>query len=203
MTMNPPIRHPLGLPSGSIRALLTFIVLGQIWALMCLQNDIPLYLIFLMFLVLGSFFAAHGHTITGQPSPLHLPRGSLRTLVVLGFLAVLGYRYYIHRDIVTLWELKADLREQPTLPVILLGGFFIGVFFGHVVVRMISGSKGEPYWYQDIKAWLALLSALGLATEVIIQFVINPSLPPGKELDLPQWQAFLGAVIAFYFGART
>src|ERR1700736_4109165 len=86
-------RQPLGLPAGSVRAILTFIILALIWTLMLLPKDkvkdIPLYLFYLMFLSLGSFFAAHGRSIagplTGTRSPLYLPRGSLRFLIILGF----------------------------------------------------------------------------------------------------------------------
>ena len=48
-------RQPLGLPAGSVRAILTFIVLGLVWTVMLLPNsgEIPLYLYYLMFLCLG------------------------------------------------------------------------------------------------------------------------------------------------------
>src|SRR5712691_5655550 len=125
------IRQPLGLPAGSVRALLTFIVLGLIWALMLLQKEIPLYLFYLMFLILGSFFAAHGHSIAGPAgdsrNPLYLPRGTLRTLIILGFAAVLGWRYYVNPDWRALLEIKQAVVEQPYLPLVLLGGFFLGV----------------------------------------------------------------------------
>src|SRR6266851_4385353 len=113
-------RQPLGLPAGSVRALLTFMVLGLIWALMLLpeekQIQIPLYLYYLMFLILGSFFAAHGQSIAGPASPLYLPRGTLRTLIIAGFLAVLGYRYYVHQDIEDLLNVREPLLQQPFLP---------------------------------------------------------------------------------------
>src|SRR5262245_66574110 len=80
------LRQPLGLPAGSVRALLALMVMGMIWTLMLLPEEqhvkIPLYLFYLMFLILGHYFAAHGHTIrgpkTGPASPLHLPRGTIR-----------------------------------------------------------------------------------------------------------------------------
>src|SRR2546427_12038141 len=101
-----PVRYPLAMPPGSVRAILTFIVMGLVWALMLQPPDkgigIPLYLYYLMFLVLGSFFAAHGRSIAApdaaSASPLYLPRGTLRTLLILGFLAVLGWKYYAYGD---------------------------------------------------------------------------------------------------------
>jgi hypothetical protein len=208
-------RHALGLPAGSIRALLTLMVLGLIWTLMLLPEDrkvgIPLYLFYLMFLILGHFFAAHGHSIagptTGPGHPLYLPRGTLRTLIVVGFLAVFGYRYYVTRDWQTLLQLNPpvpeQLMEQPYLPLVLIIAFFIGVLAARLFHRPTPLQPGGAPWVQDIEAWVALLATLGLAAEIIIQVVINPSMSPDRQLNLPNWQMALAAVICFYFGVRS
>src|SRR5207248_4431468 len=91
-------------------------LLGTIWTLILIAPEdvvqIPLYLYYLMFLVLGHFFAAHGRSIAGphtsSASPLYLPRGSLRTLIVLGFAAVLGWRYYTNRVVLQLEPSEMD-----------------------------------------------------------------------------------------------
>src|SRR5262249_40544972 len=104
----PPRRHALGLPAGSIRALLAFGVLALLWALLLNYvrqkgegADLPklpvdfIYLQYLMILILAHFFTAHGHTIgpkVSTGSPLGLPRGSIRFLLLLG---VLGLAYYL------------------------------------------------------------------------------------------------------------
>lgn len=200
-------RHPLGLPAGSVRALLTLMILGLIWGLLLLPEEkgirVPLYLYYLMFLVLGHFFAAHGHSIagpaTGPASPLYLPRGTLRTLIILGFLAIFAYRYYVYRDYGQVFKLGEPLLQQPYLPLVILGGFFLGVFLNHVVLRM----AGTTPWYQDILAWFALLATLGLGAEVIIQLIINPSLEPGQQLHPYEWHLVLAAITSFYFGVRS
>jgi hypothetical protein len=199
------IRHPLGLPAGSVRGLLALMVVGLIWILMLLPPDrfvpVPLYLYYLLFLIVGHYFAAHGQRFggpeTGQRAPLHLPRGTVPLLIVLGFVGVLGWRYYTERD----WaELQPSVQEQPWLPVILLAAFFLGIAMNRVINTVFSR---PPYWYQDIQAWLALLAMFGLFAEVMIQTVINPSLPAERRLQLPQVQAVLTAIVGFYFGART
>src|SRR5207302_10412056 len=117
-------------------------------------------------LVLGHFFAAHGHSIagpqTGDHSPLYLPRGTLRFLIMVGFIGVFGYRYYLHRDPQALLHLQAPLLDQPYLPFVLVGAFFIGVFVSRVIGRMLSGADGPPPWFQDVLAWFSLLATLGL-----------------------------------------
>jgi hypothetical protein len=196
------------LPAGSVRALLTLMVLSLVWALMAKGIQIPIYLYYLMFLVLGSFFAAHGHSIagpaTGSASPLYLPRGTLRTLIIVGFLAVLIWRYYEYQDLNALMDLKPPTdTEQTVLPFVLVAAFFLGVIFSRTLGRMFGGPQGPAPWVQDIQAWLALLATLALGAEVIIQLVINPGLPPERQLTLPRWQAVLTAITGFYFGARS
>src|ERR1700723_2479790 len=92
----PQTRHALGLPAGSVRALLAFGVLGLSWLLVWRygQNNekLPLAFIYLQYLgvlILAHFFAAHGGTIgphTGTRSPLALPRYTVRLLLVAGYL---------------------------------------------------------------------------------------------------------------------
>ena len=210
----PPVRaqrQPLGLPAGSIRALLTLMILGTIWTLMLLpeQNHvrIPLFLFYLMFLILGHYFAAHGHTIrgpkTGPASPLHLPRGSIRFLIILGFAAVLGYRYYLYRDLQHAFALEEPLSERPYLPLTLVGAFFLGLFMSRIVGRSLSGPDGPPAWFHDFQAWIALLAAIGLVIVILILFVINPGVSEEYKIDWPTLENVLAAIISFYFGMRS
>src|SRR5262249_19241883 len=99
-------RHPLGLPAGSIRALLTFLILGTIAILLLMPKEkgiqVPPYLYYLTLLVIGSYFGARSHTPRPADSlewsPLFLPRGSIRLLIILGFFGVLGWGYYQDRS---------------------------------------------------------------------------------------------------------
>src|SRR5262245_39527315 len=92
-------RHPLGLPPGSVRAMLSLMICGLFWILISLPADknvpIPLFLYFLLSLILV-FFVAHGSTIgraSGSlQSPLHLPRGTFRVFIVLGSAAAVGWQ---------------------------------------------------------------------------------------------------------------
>jgi hypothetical protein len=182
-------------------------VLGIIWAMMILRLPIPLYLFYLMFLILGHYFAAHGHSIrgpnTGSTSPLHLPRGSIRLIIVLGFIGVLGYRYYANRDFDSLLTLEQPLLEQPYLPFILVGAFFLGIFMARVVGGAIGRRAGPPAWFQDFQAWIALLATVGLTGVIIVRFVINRSVSEEQQLTGPGLQTVLAAIISFYFGLRS
>jgi hypothetical protein len=184
--------------------------MGQIYVLLLLPDDkavrVPIYLYYLMFLVVGHYFAAHGHSMAspalGKASPLHLPRGSVRALLILGFIAVLGWRYYVTRDWSTLLKIKEPLLDQPYLPLVLVGAFFLAHVLSHLFGGLVGHSAEGAYWLHDLRSWFALIAGFGLGVEVIIQFVINPSLDPERQLNLPNLQMFLAAIVAFYFGAR-
>ena len=105
----PPPRHPLGLPAGSVRAVLALSVLGLLWLLALRplpgqgealgKIQLPsafMNLQILMVLILAHFFAAHGHSIrrdASQRSPLGLPRGTIRFLLLAGYLGLAVYLY--------------------------------------------------------------------------------------------------------------
>src|SRR5579885_1827161 len=69
------LRHALGLPAGSVRALLGFMVMGLVWTLMLLGKEVPLYLQYLMFMILGHYYAvrrAAPPVDVAEPEPLYL-----------------------------------------------------------------------------------------------------------------------------------
>lgn len=209
--LKPAPRHALGLPAGSIRALLALSVLGLLW-LLALQPwpgqpgaayEIKLPSAFmdlqiLMVLILAHFFAAHGHTIrTGGAgrSPLGLPRGSVRFLLLAGYLALAAFLYY-----------KQPTFEYPsTSAIILLLVLASGFFLGHVLTGAVRTLWGGvlPYWFQDVQAWVALLAIGSMGVLLVIMLFINPSLPQEVQVS-PQWvEAILAALVGFYFGARS
>jgi hypothetical protein len=200
-------RHPLGLPPGSVRAILAFMVFGTIWAMLLLPEEkavpIPLYLYYLMFLILGAYFAARGHghgpSAPGQPHPLYLPRGSIRFLMILGFAAALGWGYYHNPNFFD--RLSPTVTDKPILPLVVLGTFFLGVLVARLANLLLAGPEGLPPWFQDILAWISLLAVLLFTAEILIRLVINPTL--NWELDLSAWESILAGVVAFYFGVRS
>jgi hypothetical protein len=182
-------------------------VFGTIWALLLIHEDkpapIPLYLYYLMFLILGSYFAARRHHQPApgvrQAHPLHLPRGTLRFLMIVGFIAAIGWGFY--RDPHFLDRLNPPVTEQPYLPVVVVGAFFLGIVVARFGERVLAGPTGVPPWFQDLLAWVSLLAMLGLGAEVLIQLVISPTL--SQPLNLPPWEGILAGLVAFYFGVRS
>lgn len=152
----------------------------------------------LMVLILAHFFAAHGHTI--QPggagrSPLGLPRGSVRFLLLAGYLGLAGFLYHTQPKF-----------EYPSTSALILFLVLLSAFFlGHVLTGVVSRLSGGvlPYWFQDIQAWVALLAILCMGVILIIQLFINPSLPEDLKIPMPIVEAVLAGLVGFYFGARS
>src|SRR5262249_19406926 len=128
-------RHALGLPAGSVRALLTSLVFGLLAAILVTgeQERVPTlynYLWYLLFLILAHYFAAHGNSIRSHPeerSPLGLPRGFFRFLIIGGFVGLIAWLYYQNHDFQT------PQMTSAANPLILLAGFFLGVFVARIV----------------------------------------------------------------------
>jgi len=198
-------RHPLGLPPGSVRALLILMVMGTIWVLLLMPRvvHVPLYLWYLLFLCTGTYFAGRSQTRDKGPAPLYLPRGTIRILIVVGFFGIIGYAIFkdpsgfANTPMLT----DADKKETLVLPTVMIGAFLLGVIVNAASWKLLGGDEGMPPWYQDVQAWVSVLAVLGLGAQVILELVIFPSLE--NKPNLPQLQIVLSSVIAFYFGVRT
>jgi hypothetical protein len=201
----PAKRHALGMPAGSVRAILTLLVVGMICILLLVSPadkpiHIPAYLLYLLFLGLGHFFAAHGSSIPKGETPLYLPSGLIRLLIIGMLVATVAYKLSGGYDLLQkqLEGSVQSITEQPFLPVIIVGGFFLGV-----VVHILVGRQNTPYWFEDVEAWVALVAVFGLAVDAMITLVINPSLQESDPLDAYGLEGFVAAAVAFYFGARS
>jgi amino acid transporter len=209
-TMPVPVRrHALGLPAGSVRAAHVSGIVAIVCAIVLIPPKspesvvaIPPYLVYLLFLMLGHYFASHGVTIATRedpsPSPLFLPGGVVRFLIVVALVGTFGWKLY--SDPIGLREqFKASLdalEKQPELPVIILAGFFLGI-----IVRAVVGRTSPPAALQDFEAWISLIALIGICIAGIIHIIINPSLE--SDLYMPVWEGSVGGVIAFYFGERS
>ena len=199
-------RHALGLPAGSIRALLVLGVVALISAIMLIPRPsivaIPPYLIYLLFMMLGHYFASHGVTIATRddprPSPLHLPGGVVRFLIVIAIIGAFGWKMYSDEPgLYQQFEKSLDeLKLQPFMPLVILGGFLLGV-----MVRSLVGRTNPPPAWQDMEAWFALIAFIGLAIAAVVHLVIDRTLE--ERVFLPMWEGSVGGIIAFYFGERS
>jgi len=195
-------RHPLGLPAGSVRAVLALMIVSLFWTIVLLPErrnvPIPLFLYFLLVPIV-MFFFAHGRTIAvGTPSPWGLPRGTFRVLIVLISAGAIGLHYYLYG--VGPWakfEVRApDLEAWPKLLLAMVLGLSLGRLIG-------NGPWRNSAAFQDIQAWVSLLGMLGLGLETILHVLVRPQLGEDLKMDLSTLEAILTGIIAWYFAARS
>jgi hypothetical protein len=192
------------MPAGSVRALLGISVLAQLWLLALASKgtlpEIFIYLLFLKVLILVHYYAAHGKTLGAAVSQKHalgLPRGSVRLLMMGGFIGLLFYLWHSNAKFNT-ETLSSERLFQ--LIALMLTGFFVG----HLLTAVFRAPGGViPAWLQDVQAWAALLAALALGVIVLVYTVINPGLEPDKQLVVDHIEMGLAGLIGFYFGARS
>jgi hypothetical protein len=199
--MAPRVRRVLGLPAGSIRALLTLMTVGFIVIQTARGRRVSLLWFESLIIVLAHYFAHRRFValspdllkkltaedlIEDEPHPLFLPRHSLRTLIVLSFL---GLAIYL--------GLAGRMRDPVATPVFIsVTSYFLGIGFGALAARLTKAKarKGAS-WFDDLKAIVTILAvALAIAVQL---FDWQQAVPYGDKLEaLP-----LGLML-FYFGSR-
>lgn len=191
------VKHAYGLPAGSIRAVLALLIFGAIWVLLAKHPDIavPAYLQNLMFIIMGHYFASRNakDKDPSEPSPLYLPKGSIRTMLVGGFAvtaAVLSYKNQ--------WFVGGSL-SQSAIALIVVLGFMLGVIRGHVF-------KKQRRWLEDIRATVSLTAGVVLVAMVFGLLRI----PDFSEISNVQYVAthfryeeVLAGIVGFYFGSKS
>ncbi|MDR3633935.1 MAG: hypothetical protein P4L84_09030 [Isosphaeraceae bacterium] len=198
--------YAFGWPAGSVRALMALIVFGTIWALLVLrpEREVPEYLRDLLFIVLGHYFAVRSRASTVDenpgPPPLYLPRGSVRILLIAGFV---GVAFLLRRH-----ERLFQIEQNPgVVTLLLVFGFLLGVVLKQVGTWWAGRGQATPRIWEDLRALVSLSAAALLAVVVWDQF-----LPGSPHWGLHEIKLGLGrlgpahllsAIVGFYFGARS
>jgi hypothetical protein len=179
---------PLGLPRGSIRALLTLLIVAVVIAQVVRGQEIGLLWASTLMIALAHYFtsrrfvslppevirrlAAEGHVET-EANPLFLPRYSIRVILVLAFVGLGAYLYWQNR-----------LFEPRALSV-------LGVVFAYLL-GVILPLRRFRVW-EDLKALVVLAFLVYAAGAYLAN---RPDLVPNPFRDIT-----LGLVL-FYFGSR-
>lgn len=195
------VRKTLGLPPGSIRALLTLMTVGFIVAQTARGIHVSLLWFESLMIVLAHYFA-HRRFVPLSPAmreklkaedliedethPLNLPKHSLRTIIVLAFVGL------------AIWlACRGRLRDPVAVPVFIsVGSYFLGIGVGTAVAWWNRGKPSAgPSWFEDVKAVVTLIA---VALAIVVQlFGWQQSIPFGDKLE-----ALPLALMLFYFGSR-
>ena len=187
--------HALGLPAGSVRALLAVLVFATVWGMLLVRpsQEVPDYLSDLMFVIMGHYFATRKRSaavaVSGDevgPPPLFLPRGSVRCSLAAGSAAVAAVLY--ERGVFN----RID-RNPGVTTLLLIGGFLIGVILNTIVgwwrERVNRGHRA----IEDVQALAA--GTAGLVLFVLVWNRLFPSFRPMTWMPSSEGGAILAALV--------
>ena len=184
--------QPLNLPRGSVRAIVSLLLLGTFWTQMLRGASIPPVFVALVLFVLGYYFGSRtrsSRATEGPPekAPLFLPRGTIRIITVVGFVAV---GTLLWRD----GRLAVSPPDTNCVILVLVGGMTFGAAVGKLANLLApSDTSGPRRWYENSKAVLVVIAAILL---VLGSFFAKP------EQDLAIFHRLLISLVSFYFGSR-
>lgn len=198
------LRAPLGIPRGSIRALLTILVVGFIVMQTAEKRPIGLLWSETLMIMLAHYFTSRRFVelprelreqleaegkIPQDANPLYLPRHSIRGLIVLAF-AGLGWYLYS----------QGRLLDQGSLTILgPVAGYFLGIL-AKVVVGLFrkEGAVKPANWWDDLKALTTLLIVAATIAVEVANY--GDRLPWG--LTQEQLESTMLTLVLFYFGSR-
>lgn len=182
--------EPLGLPRGSVRAIVAMALSAACWTLVLLGRPVPDYLLGLLLATVGFYFGFRSRSTNAggriydakaqKEEPLNLPAGFIRAFLVIGF--VLAALLLAGRG------LLLAPAYLPLLATVL--GLLVGHLFGRGLGRLPAGRLRAAI--DHAKGLLVLAAALLLAVAVL-------AIPEPPQLPLTA----LCAVVSFYFGSRS
>lgn len=197
--------HALGLPEGSVRALLAVAIFATIWVRLARQpeREVPDYLRDLLFIIMGHYFASRkraSSVASVGPGSLFLPRGTIRLILFGGFVVVAVV-------LVRQGKLSEPLKNPGVVTLMLVGGFLLGVAGAKVGDWWAERGHHVPRWIEDFKAVVAILAAVALILMVWNPLLMqwSPEVFDKLQIRLGNYgpQHILGAVVGFYFGSRS
>ncbi len=193
------VRPPLGLPSGSVRALLTLGIVAVVIKTVATGGQVEPLWIETLVIALAHYFTsrrfvhldpdvirrleAEGH-IDIEPHPLFLPRHSIRAVLVAAFV---GLAVYLYR--------QGRLFEPEAISILgVVFAYLLGIIARGLLNFSARGSRPKPaQLWEDIKA-LVVLAVLFFTAGAYL-------LDVGERLPHQLRNMTLGLVL-FYFGSR-
>jgi hypothetical protein len=197
------VRHPFGLPMGTVRGFMSVLICSFFWIYLLLPAPgdqrpltVPLAHFFLLTLV---FLAFASHPLPQQSARSEVLPWLMRILFVGGSIAVVIYVgiEFPSRLAVRLTPEEHEVIQWPVLIATLSGGFGLGL-----VLRAVLGRNSAMF--ETLRAWIGVIAILLLVAETVFQFAIRPSLGEQPTPEATKvWEGILVAFVSAYFGCRA
>jgi len=195
-----PPKPPLGLPTGSVRAILALLLAGTLWYTILRGIPPEAILVESALLVVAFYFGVRSTSpvtplskLAAAPEapkarqPLYLPRGFVRTILAVGFLGVIAYVVVRGGSI------------DPALVLILqvIVSYVVGYAISLVLLRRARAGKELGRAARALRNLISL-AAIGITAGV------SWTIATGRFDLVPDYmQNGLAWTIAFYFGSRV
>ncbi len=187
--------RPLGLPPGSVRALLLLGLVARVILDLRAGQEPASWLLLSVMMAAAAYFsarassAAAGAGASGEPTrttaPLGLPAGTIRLLL----LAAAGYAVFLLYD--RYGTGSVEPQQSPALW--LLAAFVLGVIVRVVALKFARPQDAGTGWGWHLQALTVLLAVGGLVA-------IGAT---GRQSEVAQWiQVLLAAGPIYYFATR-
>jgi hypothetical protein len=184
-----------------VRALLTLLIVGFIVGQTMRGVELKLLWTETLMIVLAHYFTSRRFVqlsptlreqleaegaIEADRNPLHLPRHSIRLLIIGGFV---GLAVYLHR--------QGRLFEPQSIAILgTVGAYLFGVVVRWLRPLLFGEGRELPAWWVDTKA---LVTILVVAATVAIQLL---GLAPQLPFAIGHLENVTMGVVLFYFGSR-
>lgn len=195
---------PLGMPIGSVRALLTLIVMSVVITRLARGQEVDVLWIQTLLIALAHYFTSRRFVslppdvivrleqdgvIERERHPLFLPKNSIRTIIVLAFVGLGVYLYHENR----LLGERGFYLTQATSLLGIVAAYLLGAFTRTIAGWFNRGRVTAPSGtWGDIKAMTVLIV---LVLAAIPEFLNRPMGDPIFH------QIALGMML-FYYGSR-
>lgn len=197
-------RSPLGWPPGSVRALLTLIIVGYVVNRLATAQPLELIWTETLMIVLAHYFTSRRFVpispkiraeleatgeIEADQHPLGLPKHSIRTIIFCSFAALGIYLYQQN----LLWNAQ-------TLEILgTVGAYFLGILY-RTVRNWFASTNNQALtsagWFEDLKALAAILLVGGIVSLKVTG--LDAQLP----IDFGLLEGVSMGFVLFYFGSR-
>jgi len=185
---------PLGLPPGSVRAVIALILCVSLWYQVLNGADIPPILVESALLVVGFYFGVRSGTgppiapvtTEGVRQPLFLPRGSIRVVLLIGFFGVIAYTRYMGRGIPDAFLLILEV----------LAAYLIGYVISAIILRRRAAGilpSRKVAIFRNINAIIVIFLVAYICGVLVLSW---PDFLPEQSGNALAW------IVAYYFGSR-
>jgi hypothetical protein len=197
-----PQRHPLALPPGSVRALLCLIVVTFVVAQTARGISVAVVWHESLMIMLAHYFTTRRFVplskdlrsrledsgdLDRDASPLHLPKHTVRVMIIAAFA---GLGVYLYRN--------GRLFETNSLPLLVSVGAYLLGTLAKAVLTWFARHKASvaPVWWIDLKA---------AATLFIVCLTVGLQLcglTAVQGMETARLEDFSLGLVLFYFGSR-